>query len=76
MELGVYPRAKMIIRDSTSPIVQYINTRLLDKSSQAVAQAIKRYQVPIEQVILRNNGLKANETKLMLDCLERHFEKL
>ena len=47
-ELGINPRAKLMIRDTSTPILEYRNVQLLDKSSQAVAQAIKRYQVPIE----------------------------
>jgi hypothetical protein len=42
-DLKVYPRAKLIIRSNTSPVVDYSNTSLISKSSQAVAQAIKRY---------------------------------
>ena len=36
-ELGVFPRAKLIIRDESSPNIEYINISLLDKSSHAVA---------------------------------------
>ena len=32
-DLMVYPRAKLIIRDNTSPIIEYSNVLLLDKSS-------------------------------------------
>ena len=42
-ELGVFPRAKLIIRDEYNPVVEYINISLLNKSSNAVAQALKRY---------------------------------
>jgi Ran GTPase-activating protein (RanGAP) involved in mRNA processing and transport len=32
--------------------------------------------VPIEQVLLHNNGLKAPEMKTMVECLEAHFDKI
>lgn len=41
-----------------------------------MAQAIKRYQVPIEQLILSNNGIKHQEITLMLSCLEKHYDKV
>ena len=41
-----------------------------------MAQAIKRYQVPVEQLILKNNGIKHQEFEIMLDCMQRHFEKV
>jgi hypothetical protein len=36
-ELGVFPRAKLIIRDEQDPEVEYKNVSLLSKSSHAVA---------------------------------------
>ena len=74
--MGVFPRAKLIIRDESSSTLEYVNVSLLNKSSFAIAQAIKRYHVPIETFILKNNGIKQQETKLMLECLERHYEKV
>lgn len=47
--------------------------KLLNKSSQAVSQALARYQVPIEKVVFRNNGIKHKETILLMECLSRHF---
>ena len=48
----------------------------MDKSSLAVSEAIKRYQVPIEKMTLNNNGIKSSEFCLMVDCMTKHFEKL
>lgn len=75
-ELGVFPRAKLIIRDENNPEVEYTNVSLLKKSSQAVCQALARYQVPIEKVVFRNNGIKHEETMLLMDCLSRHFNNI
>ena len=36
-DLKVFPSAKLLIRDTSSPIIEYSNILLLDKSSQAVA---------------------------------------
>lgn len=72
----MYPRAKLIIRDDTDPEVEYKNVSLLNKSSYAVAEALKRYQVPIERVAFINNGIKSQETMLLMSCLERHFDNI
>jgi hypothetical protein len=74
--MGVFPRAKLIIRDETTPNVEYVNVSLLNKSSYAVAQALKRYLVPIEKFVLINNGIKQQETKLMIECLNKHYNKV
>lgn len=75
-ELGVFPRAKLIIRDDTDPEVEYSNVSLLSKSSIAVAQALKRYQVPIDKIIFSNNGIKQEETILLMGCLTKHYENI
>ena len=36
-EMGVFPRAKLIIRDESSSTLEYVNVSLLNKSSFAVA---------------------------------------
>jgi hypothetical protein len=72
----VFPRAKLLIRDTTDPEIVYDNVQLMDKSSLAIAEAIKRYQVPIEKMTLNNNGIKSSEFCLMIDCMTKHFEKL
>ena len=72
----MFPRAKLLIRDTTDPEIVYDNVQLMDKSSLAIAEAIKRYQVPIEKMTLNNNGIKSSEFCLMIDCMTKHFEKL
>ena len=66
----------MLIRDTMDPEIVYDNVQLMDKSSLAVAEAIKRYQVPIEKLILHNNGIKSQEFCLFIDCMTKHFDKL
>lgn len=66
----------MLIRDENAPIVEFINIPLLDKQSIAVGESIQRFKVPIEQITLENNGLRAQEFSVMLNCFSAHYEKL
>lgn len=75
-DLKVYPQAKLIIRDEKSNIIEYRNVSLLNKSSKAVAQALARYQVPIEKVVFFNNGMKHEESILLMTCLKKHYANI
>ena len=57
MEMGVFPRAKLLIKDENSPVLEYKNVSLLDKSSIAVAKAIKLYPTQLDKVVFNNNGI-------------------
>ena len=75
-DLKVFPKARMVIRDKKTTHLDYSNYQLLNKSAVAVGEAIKRYSLTIEEINLMNNGLKATETKILLESLQRHYSKL
>lgn len=69
-DLKVYPKARMLIRDSKfekSNHLDYSNMQLLNKSAVAVAEAVKRYQLPVDSITFTNNGLKPKECALMIE---------
>ena len=66
-ELMVYPKARMLIREKKSNNIDYSNFLLLNKSAVAVAEAIKRYALPVDSITLSNNGLKPKECCLMIE---------
>lgn len=75
-DLKVYPKARMLIRDSKyekTNHLDYSNMQLLNKSAVAVAEAIKRYQLPVDSITLSNNGLKPKECTLMIESFQKHF---
>ena len=49
---------------------------LLNKSAVAVAEAIKRYSLNVNNITLTNNGLKAKECTLMIDSFTKHFQMI
>jgi hypothetical protein len=49
--------------------IDYSNYSLLNKTAVAVAEAIKRYSLPIESINLTNNGLKYKECIELIDSL-------
>lgn len=59
----------MVIREKKTTLLDYSNYQLLNKSAVAVGETIKRYSLTIEEINLMNNGLKAKETKILLDSL-------
>jgi hypothetical protein len=66
----VYPKAHMLIRDKKnekSNHLDYSNTQLLNKSAVAVAEAIKRYALPVDSITFCNNGLKPKESIMMIE---------
>ena len=46
---------------------------MLNKSAQAVAEAVKRYALPADTITLHNNGLKPKECILMIDSFTKHY---
>jgi hypothetical protein len=66
-ELKVYPKASMLIRQKKSNHIDYSNFLLLNKSAVAVAEAVKRYTLPVDSITLSNNGLKPKECTLMIE---------
>ncbi len=48
----------------------------MNKTAVAVSEAIKRYSLPIEEINLMNNGLKAKECIVLINSLQRHYNKL
>lgn len=66
----------MLIRDEKTNHLDYSNYILLSKTALAVAESIKRYLLPIESINFVNNGLKSKETIILIDALQRHYEKL
>lgn len=48
----------------------------MNKTAVAVSEAIKRYSLPIEEINLMNNGLKAKECIVLISSLQRHYNKL
>ena len=75
-ELKVFPKARMVIREKKTNHLDYSNYSLLDKSAVAVAETIKRYVLPIESINFTNNGLKSKQSVILIDSLQRHYEKL
>ena len=59
----------MVIRDKKTNHIDYSNYYLLNKTAVAVAEAIKRYSLPIESINLTNNGLKSKECIMLIDSL-------
>lgn len=57
----------MLIRQKKSNHIDYSNFVLLNKSAVAVAEAIKRYTLPVDAITLCNNGLKAKECMLLIE---------
>ncbi|MFS8160435.1 MAG: hypothetical protein ACMG6E_09570 [Candidatus Roizmanbacteria bacterium] len=49
---------------------------MMNKTALAVSEAIKRYSLPIEEINLMNNGLKAKECIVLINSLNRHYNKL
>ena len=69
-DLMVYPKAHMLIRakkNEKSNHLDYSNTQLLNKSAVAVAEAIKRYALPVDSITFSNNGLKPKECIMMIE---------
>lgn len=66
-ELMVYPKARMLIREKKSSHLDYSNFIMLNKASVAVAEAIKRYTLPVDTITLLNNGLKPKECCLLVE---------
>lgn len=66
-DLKVNPKARMIIRNEKTTTFDFSNYSLLNKSSSAVAEAIKRYTLPIESINLMNNGLRSKDCILLID---------
>jgi len=75
-QLKVFPKARMIIREESTKVLDYSNYSMMQKSAQAVAEAIKRYALPIEGVNFSNNGLKGQQCILLVQSLRRHYEQL
>ncbi len=75
-DLKVFPKARMVIRDKKTSIINYSNYQLLSKTAFAVSEAIKRYSFPIEEINFMNNGLKAKEAVALVEALKRHYPKL
>eukprot|EP00347_Sterkiella_histriomuscorum_P017989 403347211 len=75
-ELKVNPRARMIIREEKTSRLDYSNYILLNKTAMAVAESIKRYILPIESINFVNNGLKTKDCIILIDSLQKHYEKL
>jgi hypothetical protein len=59
----------MIIREKKTNHIDYSNYQLLNKTAVAVAEAIKRYSLPVESINLTNNGLKYKECIVLIDSL-------
>ena len=49
---------------------------MLNKSSAAVGEAIKRYLLPIESINFKNNGLRSKDCIVLIDSLNRHYMNL
>lgn len=49
---------------------------MLNKSAQAVAEAVKRYALPADTITLHNNGLKPKECILMIDSFTKHYQQV
>lgn len=63
----------MLIREKKTNHIDYSNIILLNKSAVAVAEAIKRYSLPVDSLTLSNNGLKPKECTLMIESFARHY---
>jgi hypothetical protein len=66
----------MVIREEKTNHLDYSNYSLLHKTAVAVAESIKRYILPIESINFMNNGLKPKDCIILIDSLQRHYEKL
>ncbi len=75
-DLKVFPKARMIIRETESTDLDYSNYCLLDKSAMAVGEAIKRYSLLIDSINLSNNGLKSKDCIMLITSLQRHYNNL
>lgn len=75
-ELMVYPKARMLIREKKTNHIDYSNFLLLNKSAVAVAEAIKRYSLPVDAITLQNNGLKPKECCLLIQSFQKHYQHI
>ena len=75
-ELKVHPKARLLIRDKKTSHLDYSNLILLNKSAVAVAEAIKRYTLPVESITISNNGLKPKECQLLIESFTRHYQMI
>ena len=61
----MFPRAKLLIRDTTDPEIVYDNVHLMDKSSLAIAEAINPNTKDLEvQMELLRMELVSIRTKI------------
>jgi len=75
--MHINPRASQVIKDSESPIIEYVNQFLNSATSvKAVSEAIKRYAYPVQQVIFINNSLRPKDACSLIDSIERHMPNL
>ena len=75
-DLMVYPKARMLIKKEKTNHIDYSNVQLLNKSAVAVAEGIKRYSLPIDEITLSNNGLKTKECQLMIESFSKHYNRI
>lgn len=60
-DLKVLPKAGMMIRSEKTSHLSFANQGLLQKSSKAVAESLKRYSLEIEALDFTGNGIRAPE---------------
>lgn len=60
-EMGMLPKASMVIRTEKTTHLSFANQGLLQKNSKAVAESLKRYSLDVEALDFTGNGIKAKE---------------
>ncbi len=70
------PKAGMIIRESQNNKLDYANFRLMQETSAAIAEAIKRYPFEVDSVDFTNNGLRGVEAEKLILSLSQHYSTL
>ena len=76
-DLKVFPRLRStMVHERKTSHFDYSNKGLLNKNAIAVAEGLKLYQMAIESINLTNNGLKAKDSVILIQAMERHYAKL
>jgi hypothetical protein len=67
----------MLIKDTQNPIIDFSNQAMNSQGAvNSVAEAVKRYSYPVKEVTFFNNGLKMNDTILIMKSFSKHYAKL
>lgn len=75
-EMGMLPKAGMIIRSEKTSHLSFANLGLLQKNSVAVAESLKRYPLEIEALDFTGNGIRPKECTLLAQAIEVHANSL